>query len=378
MMEWSIRGLLNPVITRLLIYGVNPIDVEYVLSKVESINHKTAHSLEESWLSEWEKKADRYIKLAEDAEKSRNSLSAGQFYFFASQCYYAVFLINLARIEDKQKIYRKYARLYRKSLDHYPSRVESVDIPVDDKKAVAGCLHLPADQKEPADCVIIYSGLGSCKEEMHTLARPLVDRGLAVFVPDMPGNGESLFSRGIKCGIQNLKGVFSNITGILGARDEIKSGGFGAYGLCMGGGYAHYAASGNSAYALCVTLFPLFITRVEEGTTPQWMKRGKWYDYQSGGVPAVDFLGEMKALEEGTLQCPLLFIHGEKDNWMTLEKAAGLYDRAKGKKEKIIIEEDPVFSGGNAVTHTMPVGEQLHWLRHKAADWIVKEFQARG
>jgi len=58
---------------------------------------------------------------------------------------------------------------------------------------------------------------------------------------------------------------------------------------------------------------------------------------------------------------------------MKLEHALKLYDNADTlMKDKIIIADEPVFSKENAVTHTMPVGEQMHWIKHLAADWIKK------
>jgi dienelactone hydrolase len=371
-MEWSIRGLLNPVITRLLIYGVNPIDVEFVLSAVEKKNHINSHSLERSWLELWEKKATRYISLAEEAAAKENTLSAGALYQHAAQCYYAIFLINLSGIEDKKRVYVQYSDLYKKSLIFGPWHVEQLDIALGNGNSIPGNLYLPnRNNNEPKPCVIIYSGLGSCKEEMHTLAIPLVERGVAAFVPDMPGNGEALFMRNVKCRIDNLNAAFKEVINTLEKRNGIKKGRFGVYGLCMGGGYAYRAACMDSRYAACVTLFPLRVTQVAPETTPQWMKQGMWYNFQTGGLKTEEFMQQMKELEDGEINCPYMLIHGRNDNWMTLDAAMELYNNAHGEKEKIIIEEEPVFSNQQVVTHTMPVGEQLHWIRYVAADWLA-------
>ena len=66
-------------------------------------------------------------------------------------------------------------------------------------------------------------------------------------------------------------------------------------------------------------------------------KAREWFDTQTGGFPADAFLEEMRGLTDGTLSCPYLFIHGQHDNWMTLEKAIVLFEKARGMKEKIII-----------------------------------------
>jgi dienelactone hydrolase len=371
-MEWSIRNLLNPVITRLLIYGVNPIDVEYVVSTVETTKHLNARSLERSWLDEWEKKAKHYADLGTRAAYAGSDISASEFFFLAAQCYYAVFLVNFAGIEEKKRVYALYADFYEKSMSFSNAKVERFDIPLPGDSSLPGYLHLPTDTAGKSNaCIIVFSGLGSSKEEMHMLARPLAARGITAFVPDMPGNGEALFSRNIKCRYKTLESAFKAIPETLAKKPGLEKAKFGVYGLCMGGGYAHRAASSNPIYSLCVTLFPLFITSVGADATPQWMRQGDWYEYQTGGIAPSDFLGEMRGLENGSLSCPFFFIHGEHDNWMTIEKAEKLFDNARGEKEKLIVTSEPVFSSGEKATHTMPVGEQLHWIRHVAADWIL-------
>ncbi|MFN2270372.1 MAG: alpha/beta hydrolase [Anaerolineae bacterium] len=371
---WTIRGLLNPVLSRLLIYGVHPIDVENAMCAVESKNHLNAKSLEHSWLAEWEQRAAHYAGLAEQAEQDGNLLSAGKFFTLAAQCYYAAFLINPSEKGEKKRIYLRLADFYHRSEACQPSPVTSIEVPIENG-ILPGYLYLPTPGQSPPSnvCAVIFAGLGSCKEEMHMLARPLVERGVAAFVPDMPGSGEALFVHDVKCRFHNLEAAFPKILDVLSDRPELRQATFGSYGLCMGGGYAHRAACADRRYAFCVTLFMLYITHQPEGVTPQWMRQGEWYDFQTGGVPDDQFLQEMHGLAEGALECPYFFIHGLHDNWMPLDSAMAFYDRAQGHKEKLIVENTPVFSNQQAVTHTMPVGEQLHWVKHLAADWIASQ-----
>ncbi|MBN1887126.1 MAG: alpha/beta hydrolase [Thermoflexales bacterium] len=370
--SWTIRNLLNPVISRLLIYGLHPIDVETVLAAVESKPLLNAKSLERSWLAEWEGRASHYAGLAERAEQAGHLVSAGKLFAMAAQCYYAAFLINPSGEGEKKRVYLRYAEFYRRSECCYPSPVTPVEIPLENG-VLPGYLHLPTPAQPPPVrvCAVIMAGLGSCKEEMAMLARPLVARGAAAFVPDMPGSGEALFVHDVKCRFHNLEAAFPRILDTLSARPELQQTVFGSYGLCMGGGYAHRAACADRRYAFCVTLFMLYITHTAADSTPQWMRQGGWYDFQTGGLPAEQFRQEMQALAEGDLACPYFFIHGRHDNWMSLDSATAFYDRAQGPKEKLIIENTPVFSNQQAVTHTMPVGEQLHWVKHVAADWIT-------
>jgi dienelactone hydrolase len=369
MPEWSIRGLLSPVITRLLIYGVSPIDVEYVVSVLERTDD--LRSLEKLWLAEWEKKADAYRAIGEEARQNSRPDTARELFFLAAQCLYAAFLINFSDATEKQRAYAKFAEYYGRSIRHEEPRVEKIEIPLGQGALLPGYFHRPAGDTVRA-CAVVYSGLGSCKEEMHLLCRPLVRRGVAAFVADYPGNGEALFERGLNCSRTALENSFGRIIDFLEKKPGCEGARFGSYGLCMGGGYAHRAAAIDPRYRFCVTLFPLFIGQVGADATPQWMKRGKWYDLQTGGVAPEAFLTDMAGLEQGALDCPFLFIHGTHDNWMSLERASALFERARGTKKKIVIDTVPVFSTGAAVTHTMPVGEQLHWVKHVAADWIAE------
>ena len=47
-------------------------------------------------------------------------------------------------------------------------------------------------------------------------------------------------------------------------------------------------------------------------------------------------------------------------------------DKAKGQKQEIIVEDEPVFATKESVMHAMPVGEQMHWIKRKAADFCVE------
>jgi len=202
--EWNIRTLLNTVITRLLIYGINAIDLEKILSVIEQTTLFNTRFLEKKWLELWENKANRYISYAQSGEKQDNFDTACELYLLAAQCYFAGYLINFSSIDDKRKVYQKFSELYYKASRYFNSIVEKIDIPIDQSLSIAAYLHLPVDINFLNGCVVFYSGLGSCKEEMHVTAQAIARRGIAVLVPDMPGNGETLFEKKIKCRMANM------------------------------------------------------------------------------------------------------------------------------------------------------------------------------
>jgi dienelactone hydrolase len=371
--EWSIRTLLNPVITRLLIYGVNPIDLEEVLVELDELVIINGKSLEKKWAALWDAKAAQYLSRARQAEAKGQRISAGAMYQFAAQCHFAVFLINSSQIEDTRANSRQFAARYRSSVSFLDSVVEKVEVPLGGGPGLAAYLHLPRGGASAKGAVVFFAGLGSCKEEMNTLARAIVDRGVAVLVPDMPGNGESLFEQGLTCNRALVRQSFTAVLDYLALRPETRGAKVGSAGLCMGGGYAYKAAWLEPRFAFCATLFPLYIADVPAERTPAWMKSGDWYQFQTGGAPVEDFLRQMAREPGEAVHCPFLLVHGSHDNWMSLDKAMELYEAADHPvKEKLIIEGDPVFSRQEKFLHTMPVGEQLHWVRHVFADWIAE------
>lgn len=373
MTEWSIRTLLNPVLTRLLIAGVNPIDLERVIVQVENTKLLHSRQLEQTWVSLWEKQSQHYINLAETALTRGYRQTAREMLLFAANAYLACFLINFASLDEKKRVYLRYAELYARAGALFPSAIRLVEVPLGQGHALPALLHLP-DSGEAQGGAVIYSGLGSCKEEMHGLARALADRGVAVLVPDMPGSGEALFVRGLPCQREHLDRSFSPLLDTLCREAGVAT--VGCVGLCMGGGYAYRAAAREPRHRFCVGLFPLFVDQCDAEVTPQWMQAGAWFDLQSGGLPAEEFRAQMGLGPDEIVHCPFFMVHGRHDNWMTLDRAMGLFDRAQSAcKETLIIDEAPVFAGDGVFTHAMPVGEQLHWVRAVAADWAVQRLR---
>jgi dienelactone hydrolase len=378
---WSVRNLLNPVSTRLLIHGANPFDLERILKRIEQTPLRNARQLETKWIAEWETLATAWHERSQRAASRGQRRTALGLGLQAASCRLAQFLINPGDIARRREIYQSYADAYRHAAAHFESPVLSVQIPLAEpgiggQRSLAALLHLPPGPG-PHPCTAVLAGLGSCKEEMNTLARFLVERGVAALVPDMPGSGETLFSQNVACGSAELTSAFRAVADFIEQRPELDASRCGTIGLCMGGGYAYRACHEQSRYRWCVALFPLFINLTDRGTTPQWMKSGPWFELQCGGKSESELLAEIGWRDTFTIQCPFYMVHSTHDNWMTLERARVLYEHASPHNRQLqVVEEEPAYSTGQSVTHTMPVGEQMCWVGPLVADWIAE--QAKG
>ena len=83
----------------------------------------------------------------------------------------------------------------------------------------------------------------------------------------------------------------------------------------------------------------------------------------------------MKVLEEGTLDSDFLMVDSADDNWMTPEASERLYSKATGYKERIQISDKPSYVSEETIMHAMPVGEQYHWVKHEAADFLASRLK---
>ena len=367
-MKWSIRELLNPVVTRSMLYGSDPFDTEYVLKRVDEINVMSGKKIQAVWLGEWGKKIAHYAELRDQNEAKGNLISARAYAKMVAQCWYACYMVNIQDLEQKVSIYNNLAESYRKYTELCDNKIEYIEIDTAFGKLPA-YIHYPDDgSKESYPIAITYSGIGSCKEELDMLAMPLNERGVAVITPDMPGTGGAVIWNNVKCGGDELEAAFESIYKFIDSRSELDSSRIANFGLCMGGGYAIRATVKNPAVKCCTALFPLMICYCKIDSVPIWMKKGKWTSCQTND----DYIETMNILSEGTLSSDFLLVHSDYDNWMTHEANDILYSKATGYKERLEVTERPAYVSEETIMHAMPVGEQFHWVKHITADFIAQ------
>lgn len=373
---WRLRDLLSPVVARLLIHGANAMDLEGALSRLESQPLPNAKTLETKWLAEWERLRTRWIERADAALATGHVATAGTCLFHACTCALAKFLVNTSDLSVKESVYLEYAATFRRAMDLSPTPVEDLVVECPDGTRLAAHLHLPPGPG-PHPCTAVFAGLGSCKEEMFTLARALVERNVAALVPDMPGCGATVFVHDNFCSMSRVEAAIRGIADFADADPRLDTSRLGATGLCMGGGYAFRAISIDPRYRHAATLFPLFIGMIDMARVPSWMRSGPWLGRQIGNADPDAFIASMVPSPTDRPRVPFLVVHGRHDNWMTWDSARSLLDRTEHPlKELVTVEDEPAVTGGNATTHAMPVGEQMHWVVPMVADWIADRSKA--
>lgn len=367
-MKWAIRDLLNPVATRSILYGADPFDLEYILKKIDNIKTMSGKQIQSVWLDEWNAKIQRYSELCDKAEATGNKISAGAYAKMAVKCHYACFMLNIEDVENKRNIYQGLESSYRRYTALCTNKIEYIEIETE-FGTIPAYVHYPDNGEGTGYPVAVtYSGIGSCKEELEMLAEPLNERGIAVIAPDMPGAGAAIIHNNIKCGGEQLEAAFEGIFKYIRENDKFDNSRIANFGLCMGGGYAFRATVKNPDVKACVSLFPLLMNFADQNSIPVWMKRGKWSSYQYSD----NYLEGMTVLEKGEHNVDFLMVYSSDDNWMDDNASQRLIDKAIGYKEIIHIEDKPAYVSEETIMHAMPVGEQYHWVKHIAADFIFQ------
>ena len=187
----------------------------------------------EDWLPAWVANGDVHAELAREAEERGRLLTAGQAWVRAALSYHFakfVWMVDMARYEDAQDRAAAAIREAHRVLDPTAERIE---IPLDGF-TIAGNLRLPRGVADPA-LVLVLAGLDSTKDEFFNWEQVFLDRGLATFSFDGPGQGETGLHSSI---YPDYERPVSAVLDALDGFDRI-----GVAGVSLGGYYAPRAAA---------------------------------------------------------------------------------------------------------------------------------------
>ena len=361
----GIRDLFGPLLVRLIAEGVNVFDIERVMKYIDK------KSLLESWCNNWCEIGNFYESKAKEVESYASHHTLHDLYRFAALSYRAATIIHFKDMDKKKELTSKFLSLYRKSLLHSNHPVESVEVPFQND-TIPGYLHLPQG-KGPLPCCISFGGIDSGKEEVSNLALPFLERGIACFVLDLPGSGESLYFKNFHLRISNILEALSQSLNILSQKDIIYKNKIGVCGGCLGANFAYRFAVEDERVKFCATWMPFFSLSDEAiviDMVPAWLREGAWIRFLTGCAPRV-FRKEMSPdYEKIPITTPFYVVHAPHDIWSRPSFIEKVYKIARGKKEMLIVPQPPIFTKSAFMTHPMPAAEQIHWVMPIMVDWI--------
>jgi pimeloyl-ACP methyl ester carboxylesterase len=185
------------------------------------------------WLPAWVANGDMHAGLAREAEERGRTLTAGEAWVRAALAYHFakfVWMVDMDRYVDAQDRAIAAIREAHRLLDPTAERIE---IPLDGF-TMAGNLRRPRGVEQPP-LVLLLAGLDSTKEEFFNWEQVFLDRGLATFSFDGPGQGEAGLHSPI---YPDYERAVSAVLDAIDGFDRI-----GVAGVSLGGYYAPRAAA---------------------------------------------------------------------------------------------------------------------------------------
>jgi alpha-beta hydrolase superfamily lysophospholipase len=288
-----------------------------------------------AWDDAAERIGDRNHERGEDAHAAGRVRTAHDWHLFAAACY-RVGQVPLVDEDPRKKLlYRKLIDTFGTAgtLDNPPIEHQDVETPTG---LVSGWLMRPAAVETPP-AVLIAGGFDGWREEYFVGARYLLDRGIAVYLADGPGQGESRLFHHTRM-TPEVDEAFVSAAEAL--RTDARLGSrVGIWGNSMGGFLAALAASRSSLFDACC---------VNSGTVrpAEILDRYPRYIAKVQPLLGIDDPNEARVALEGyrltadrlaQLAAPLLVLHGTPDRVFLKDNAYALFEGA-GSSDKRWVE----------------------------------------
>ncbi|MBI4528215.1 MAG: prolyl oligopeptidase family serine peptidase, partial [Deltaproteobacteria bacterium] len=260
---------------------------------------------------------------------------------------------------------------YDKFIQFAGRPIERAELPFEGK-SLSALLHLPrhlkAGEKVPA--ILYIPGMDGVKEDNPIYGDPFLERGVAVFAIDGPGQGETR-ARGIKCTASNCENAGRLACDYLVKRPEIDPNRIALMGSSMGSYWGTRVAAAESRLKACA----LSGVCVEPGqysifnTASPTFKLNYMYMAGYDNEEAFDEFAKTLTLKgvAAKITCPYLIVAGEDDELCPIGFVYEVMDEVRSPKVLMVYEGEK-HSIRNPRSRTLLVD----WLVDRLAGKPVK------
>ena len=310
------------------------------------------------WCTAWSAVGAEHEALGRAALAEGRLLSAGEHLAQASVYFHFAKFVFVEDLAQMREAHRRAVACLADALPHLSPTGRRVEIPFEGANLVGILRHPDGDGPHPT--VVMIPGLDSTKEEFRTTEQGFLDRGLATFSVDGPGQGEAEYDLPIR---GDWAAPAEAILAALQGLPEVDGGRIGLWGVSLGGYYApRVAAALGDRVKACVALagpynFGECWDRLPQLTRQTFEVRSRAGDE----VEAKKIAGTLDlTAHAGDISAPLLVVFGRKDRLIPWQQAERLQQTAGGPVQMLMLED-----GNHGCANVAP------WHRPYTADWLA-------
>jgi 2,6-dihydroxypseudooxynicotine hydrolase len=312
----------------------------------------------DEWCAAWSIVGAEHEQLGRNALATGHTISAGEHLSQAAVYFHFAKFLFVSDLDQMRAAHEQAVRCLTDALPYLNPPGRRVEIPFEGSRLV-GVLRLPPGPG-PHPAMIMIPGLDSAKEELRSTEDLFLERGIATFSVDGPGQGEAEYDLAIR-GDWEVPGAA--IIDWLTGEDGIDGNRIGVWGVSLGGYYAPRVASGDERVRACVALAGPYSFADDWDTRPiltreAFRVRSKSPDMETARRRAEELTMAGRA---ELITCPLLAVMGKLDRLIPWQHARRLVDEARGEAQLLLLEQ-----GNHGCANLAP------FHRQATADWAAE------
>jgi len=313
------------------------------------------------WCSAWSSVGAEHEALGREALDAGRDLSGAAHLTQAAAYYHFAKFVFVEDLDQMRQAHMSAVRCLDDALPHLTPPGERHEIPFEGSKLI-GILRRP-DGPGPHPAVVLLSGLDSAKEELRPTEELFLQRGLATFTVDGPGQGEAEYDLPIRSDWEVPgEAIYMHLAG----QQDIDRERIGIWGVSLGGYYAPRVVSGVKEYRACIGLagpysFGAGWDELPQLTRDTFQVRSHTKDEDSARAIAETLTMEGRSR---LINCPTQIVMGKKDRLIDWRGAQRLVDEIGPAAELLLLED------GNHGCANVPYKH-----RYRSADWMAAQLK---
>ncbi|NPT61225.1 alpha/beta hydrolase [Paraburkholderia sp. 5N] len=316
----------------------------------------------EDWCQAWCDRAAEHEQLGTRALADDYYRTAGEHLNRAAVYYHFAKFVFVNDLEQMRQAHMKAVMCRTMALAHIDPPGERIEFPFLDGNLV-GVLRKPNGIENPP-LVIIVPGLDSAKEELEAYELPFLARGMATFIMEGPGQGESEYRYPIRGDYEVA--VTAAVDWAL-TRNDLNTNAIGLVGVSLGGYYAPRAVAYEKRIRACVSLSGPFDLGELWDDLPELTKEAFRVRSKCNSDEEARARASTLTLKEAAkhIECPLMLVAGKQDRLVPWTDALKISELAPAECELILVDD------GNHIVNNRP-----ERYRSQIADWMLERLTA--